>query len=175
MVLDPMDWKAAMDGQIFREYVKNELHREAEEAQNVRSVETLESELDKSLEVRAQMEAFQKKVYASDKLSKYFKQCQIILTGNENIRKHVNQKFAEGVMLFQFDVEASAEDAQLDVLSRIVDKFIGAFDKLVSSGKAEGDKSTAIKYLKSYLKNNQQEEYFNAAAKFVSDLYFFKG
>ncbi len=100
MAIFKEDWLAAMDSEIFREYVKAELDREAQEKidEPLNMVNNLETQLDEELQTYAELEAFQKQVDASPVLKEYFKKCRALLT-NEDLRSKVDPNFINGIEL----------------------------------------------------------------------------
>lgn len=93
--MDDMDWKAASASEIFREYVKNELIKEAYvQADPVDQEQILED-----------FDEFQKRVNTSPKLKLAFRALQEKFANDPVYRSKVDPKFADGVMLLNLDSE----------------------------------------------------------------------
>lgn len=91
-----MDWKAAMSSEIFREYVKNELIKEA----NTLPPPTVDEE-----QVLNELEQFQAKVITDPYLRQAFKQLQTKFANDPIYRNKVNADFVKGVMSLDLDSE----------------------------------------------------------------------
>lgn len=90
------DWDAATSSEIFREYVKNELVKEAYVVPKPPVDET---------QVLEQFEEFQNYVNSSPKLRVAFRKLQEKFANDPVYRSKVNPKFADGVMLLNLDSE----------------------------------------------------------------------
>jgi hypothetical protein len=89
-----MDWKAAMSSEIFREYVKNELIKEAE-AKPEESVCT-----DKTLKSFEKLEAH---INKTPELKKAFKTLQRKFAADPEYTSKVDPSFVDGVMMLFLD------------------------------------------------------------------------
>lgn len=168
MVLDSMDWQAAMDSEIFREYVNNELRKEAEAvAAQKPTLESMEKELDEELAANAQLEEFQKKVDASPALKEYFKRCKAALKADPSLHKKVDPKFISGVMMLDLESEAGhAED--IDLVSGLARDFSKVLAVAVRSRKADpNNEADVLDMLKAYLEEHKSEQYFKPLKNYV--------
>lgn len=95
-----MDWAAAMSSEIFREYAKTELAKEANKP--IEDAENFEKELDARLAYHKKFDEFQKKVDASPRLQEYIKACKIKLQDPE-IRKQADEDFVNGIDMLVLD------------------------------------------------------------------------
>lgn len=100
-MVDKMDWAAAMDSEIFREYMKNELTKQA-----ANKAAQAEAELQAEEEEMTAMEAlqtFERDLRASPhKLATFRALKQKFLTDPEYTRK-VQPAFVRGVLLLDLD------------------------------------------------------------------------
>lgn len=94
---DDQDWEAVNDSEIFREYVKNELKKEAAKKED--SIDQFEKALDEELLTYAELEQFQKQVDSKPKLREYFIKCKLALEKNPELRNKVDKKFIQGIFL----------------------------------------------------------------------------
>lgn len=94
--MDDMDWNAASASEIFREYIKNELVKEANIAPK--------TEIDEG-QILEQFEEFQNYVNSSPKLRVAFRKLQEKFANDPIYRSKVNPKFADGVMLLNLGEE----------------------------------------------------------------------
>jgi hypothetical protein len=94
-----MDWKAAMSSEIFREFVKNELQKEASEARDSVTIEAnKEKVMDGFLE-------FQDRVQSNPKLKRAFSAWQKRFASDSEYRSKFNPDFVNGVMALFLDDE----------------------------------------------------------------------
>lgn len=91
-----MDWKAAMSSEIFREYVKNELQKEAIDANKP------EEKLDTG-KILDDFEKFEFQVKNTPHLKKAFAAIRERLVNDPEYRSKVDPDFANGVMLLSLD------------------------------------------------------------------------
>ncbi|HVI41790.1 MAG TPA: hypothetical protein VM577_14150 [Anaerovoracaceae bacterium] len=90
------DWNAAMSSEVFREYTKNELVKEAYATQ---------PEPVKEEQVMDDFQAFEQKIRETPHLKAAFKQLQTKFANDLAYRNRVNPKFVEGVLLLNLDSE----------------------------------------------------------------------
>lgn len=95
------DWAAAMDSEVFRGYMRNELEKQAANAKA--SVEKFEADLDAELIAMRDLEEFEKKVKASPKLLATFRKLQEEFLTNEDIVKQADPKFVSGVLMLNLE------------------------------------------------------------------------
>lgn len=91
-----MDWKAAMSSEIFREYVQNELIKEANTPPPAPINEA---------QVLNELEEFQTKVRNDPYLRKAFRALKEKFASDPSYRSKVDVKFLQGVMLLDLDSE----------------------------------------------------------------------
>lgn len=91
-----MDWKAAMSSEIFREYVKSELIKEAHEVQ--------EEVIDKS-KIFNNFKEFEKRVNNDPKLKIAFSLLKKKLANDPEYRKKVHPDFINGIQMLFIDDE----------------------------------------------------------------------
>lgn len=97
-MVDAQDWKAAISSEVFREYLKNELTKEAQMA-NVPSID--------SDAIVEQFHNFQAQVNQDPKLLKAFQVLQKKFAQDEVYRNKTNPIFVEAVMMLELqDIEA---------------------------------------------------------------------
>lgn len=94
--MSDMDWKAAMSSEIFREYLKNELTKEA----NTPPPPTVNEE-----QVLDEFDALQVKVRNDPYLRAAFQKLQHKFATDPIYRNKTSPKFVEGVMLLDLDSE----------------------------------------------------------------------
>ena len=94
--MSDMNWKAAMSSEIFREYLKNELAKEA----SMPSIPKLNED-----QVLNELEEFQTKVKNDPYLKSAFLKLQQKFATDPVYRSKTNAKFVEGVMLLDLDQE----------------------------------------------------------------------
>ena len=92
-----MDRTAAMSSEIFREYVKNELKREALEKQQKKA------EAPNINDVLGDLDEFERRVKSDPKLRVAFKALQEKFATDTSYREKVNPIFVDGVMLLDLD------------------------------------------------------------------------
>jgi len=92
-----MDWKAAMDSEIFREYAKNEIAKMANEAQQKREEEKNVEE-DK-LDILEKFKEFEHEVRSSPKKLAIFKVLQDKFAADADYTSKVKKSFVDAVMM----------------------------------------------------------------------------
>jgi hypothetical protein len=95
--MDDMNWRSAMDSEIFRGYLAAELQKQAA------NKKTAEQIADEELAVLNQFEDFQLKVNSSKKQKAIFKHLQEVFQTNEKYAATVDPKFVELVLLLNID------------------------------------------------------------------------
>lgn len=90
------DWDAAMSSEIFREYAKNEMVKEA-----YSKPEPVVNEQ----EVMSDFQEFERKVRETPQLRVAFKQLQNKFASDPSYRNRANPRFVEGVMLLNLNSE----------------------------------------------------------------------
>ena len=96
-MVDNQTWEAVCSSEIFSEFVKNELKREASEQES--SIERIENSLDTELEIYAEVAKFQQRVDSDPKVKAYFKACVAKLAANPELKKSVSKDFLRGLEL----------------------------------------------------------------------------
>jgi len=118
-MVDEMDWKAAMSSEIFREFVSNELKKEAaQDEENIRLIrqhaadqirkeasdkQALESEVQARALAHEQFDAFEKAVKASPAMLAKFKQVKATLLSRPDLIEKVDPTFIKGIMMMELD------------------------------------------------------------------------
>lgn len=92
------DWKAAISSEIFREYVANELKKEAYLEQNKETIQA--QDVDDALN---ELDAFEKKLAADPELMKKFKRAWNALVENPQLAEKVDPNFVNGLKLLKLD------------------------------------------------------------------------
>jgi len=100
-----MDWKAVMSSEVFREYVKNELRKDAQTVESKR--EMTENE---EAQVYSDFIKFQEQVNKDPQLKQAFKLFQEKFANDPEYRSQVNPSFVDGVMLLDLDEETESEE-----------------------------------------------------------------
>ncbi len=95
--MDDMNWRSAMDSEIFRGYLAAELQKQAA------NKKTAEQIADEELNVLSQFDEFQLKVNSSKKQKAVFKHLQEVFQTNEKYASTVDPKFVELVLLLNID------------------------------------------------------------------------
>lgn len=91
--MDDMNWKSAMSSEIFREYVQNELAKEA-------SQPSPQAELEDSFKLFQQVEA---QIKQSPKAKQAYKVLQQKFATDDNYRMKTNKSFVDAVMMLNLD------------------------------------------------------------------------
>lgn len=94
MTCSKEDWAAAMNSEIFREYLKNELHKEAQ-APKPSTKEQLISELDD----------FERTVRSNPKMLHAFKVLQKKFASDQDYADQVDPAFVAGVLMLDLSDE----------------------------------------------------------------------
>lgn len=118
-MVDEMDWKAAMSSEIFREYVNNELKKEAAKeaddtriirehlANQIRKETSDDAEIEKEITARAQamadLDAFETKLKQSPALLAKFKLVKAALIANPKLIEKVDPAFIKGIMMLEIE------------------------------------------------------------------------
>lgn len=102
-----MDWQSVLDSEIFRNYMKSELQKEAYDNNEKSSPEYLEKQAKEELKIYQELDSFRDKVASSPKLQEYFKQCKKILATNKELAKRVDPKFIAGINLLRLGMDTS--------------------------------------------------------------------
>ena len=91
------DWDALLDSEIFREYMKNELRREAsEKAQYEASkYDRIEKDLDDQIAAHEALE----KAANDEKLKEYLTKCVAALEANPELKNKIDKKFIAALEL----------------------------------------------------------------------------
>ena len=95
--MNNMNWRTAMDSEIFRGYLAAELQKEAA---NKKTAEQIAQE---ELDTLNSFEEFQLKVNSSKKQKAVFKHLQTLFQTNEKYAATVDPKFVELVLLLNID------------------------------------------------------------------------
>lgn len=95
--MSDMDWLAAMNSDVFKEYLSGELKKEAA---NKKTAEQIEQE---KLDVLNSFEEFQIKVNSSKKQKAVFKHLQSVFQTNEKYAATIDPKFVELVLLLNIN------------------------------------------------------------------------
>lgn len=109
------DWNAAMSSEIFREYVNNELQKEAAKEQDdlktireyiageIRKeafvIKNEEKEIDEKASVLAEIEKFEKIIKNNAELFEKFKMAKRALIENPGLVDKVDSNFVRGIMM----------------------------------------------------------------------------
>lgn len=106
-MIDEMDWKAAMNSEIFREYVSNELNREAQEKAErpQKEATALKKEMEHREKVLDAFADFEKELKSKPLLLNKFKQARQILLNNPEIADKTDPKFIDGIMMLDLGEE----------------------------------------------------------------------
>lgn len=94
-----MDWKAAMDSEVFREYAKNEIYKmqvKAQETQHQQSIDEGEQEKLRTLE---QFKEFEQQVRSSPKKLAVFRALQNKFATDSEYTSRVKASFVNAVMM----------------------------------------------------------------------------
>ena len=113
--VDDQDWKMAMNSEIFREFVSNELRKEAEKeredmdlirthlADQIRAAKREELEVEAEIEARSEalksFGEFEKAVKASPEMLAKFKNAKAALMQNPSLMDKVDPTFIKGLMM----------------------------------------------------------------------------
>jgi len=116
-----MDWQSVLDSEIFRNYMKSELQKEADLNYEKSSPEYLEKQSQEELKIYEQLNDFRAKVASSTKLKEYFKQCRKILATNKELAKKVDPKFIQGIKLLSLGMDDS-DDSDISLSGELSDK-----------------------------------------------------
>jgi len=100
---DDMTWKAAISSEIFREYVSNELKREALEKSSEAKFDKIELEAKESENAFEEFDNFEREVLASPFLKNKFKKVKEYLIKNPDVISKVDSNFVNGVMMLNFE------------------------------------------------------------------------
>lgn len=95
--MSDMDYKAAMNSEVFRELAAAELKKQAATKKTAEQIEQQE------LDALKAFDDFQLKVNASKKQKKIFKDLQTLFQTNEKFASTVDPKFVELVLLLNID------------------------------------------------------------------------
>lgn len=117
-----MDWQSVLDSEIFRNYMKSELQKEAEQKDVQSSPEYLENQAQEQLHLMQQLNDFREKVASNPKLHQYFKQCREILATNKELAKKVDPNFIAGIKLLRLGMDDSDISESTENLSLKQDK-----------------------------------------------------
>lgn len=99
------DWAAAMDSEIFREYLRNETPKLAVEKENEikKQAAKVENQVDAELEVYAELDSFEKKIKESPELLNKFREVKAKLMENPEIMKQADPAFVEGILMLDLE------------------------------------------------------------------------
>lgn len=92
-----MDWKAAMDSEVFREYARNEITRMRAEAQQ-KQEEAQQAEEDE-LNIMDKFKEFERQVRSSPKKLAVFKALQDKFATDADYAAKVKKSFVDAVMM----------------------------------------------------------------------------
>jgi hypothetical protein len=95
---DDMTWKAFNDSEVFREYAKRELQREAS-----RKAAVKEAKLDEEAALMQQLEDFHQKLEANPELRTRLKKAKAALEANPELAKQVDPSFIAGIKLLDLE------------------------------------------------------------------------
>jgi hypothetical protein len=95
---DDMTWKAFNDSEVFREYAKRELQREAS-----RKLGEKEARLDEEARLLKQLDDFQEKLEANPELLTRLKRAKAALEANPELAKQVDPSFITGIKLLNLE------------------------------------------------------------------------
>lgn len=104
-----MDWTAAMSSEIFREYVKNELKKEAKEIAEQKSQKV--EELDKEA-ILNDFENLECKIRNNPKLKQAFKIYKEKLASDSEYRSKVHPDFINGIDMLFLDSESDFQEGE---------------------------------------------------------------
>jgi hypothetical protein len=120
-MVDEMDWKAAMNSEVFRTFVANELKKEADaEAQDIKlirefvanqirseasAIKEADAEINAKNEVFSAFDEFEAKIKKSPELLQKFKMAKKALISNPDLIQKVDEKFVNGIMMMDLDEE----------------------------------------------------------------------
>lgn len=103
-MVDYMDWAAAMDSEIFREYMRNEIPKMAQN-QNEKLASDLEAKVDAELKVYDDLESFENLIKASPELLTQFRAVKAKILENPEIMKKADPNFVEGILMLDLEDE----------------------------------------------------------------------
>lgn len=88
------DWKACVSSEVFREYLKNQVHKEAAQENFLKESEEL---------ILNDFEEFENRVKNNPQLKTAFKKIQEKLSSDPDYRSKVSARFIDGVMMLDLD------------------------------------------------------------------------
>lgn len=100
-----MDWQSVLDSEIFRNYMKSELQKEADQKTEETSPEFLEKQAQDKIYLLEEINKFRAKVASNPKLHEYFKQCRKALATNKELAKKVDPNFIAGIKLLRLGMD----------------------------------------------------------------------
>ncbi len=103
------DWAAAMDSEIFREYVRNEVPKLAQEKtlHKQAAIDNMEQKVDAELKVYEDFAEFEKKVQASPELKNKLRKIKAVLLENPETMKTADPNFVDGILMLDLDEESN--------------------------------------------------------------------
>lgn len=100
------DWAAAMDSEIFREYMRSEIPKIAERQEKEKKeaiAKDLESKVDAELKVYEELDNFEKTIKASPELLNTFRAVKAKILENPEIMKKADPKFVDGILMLDLE------------------------------------------------------------------------
>lgn len=94
-----MDWKAAMDSEVFREYAKNEIYKMQVKAQQVQQQQNVDNDEQEKLRTLEQFKALELEVRASPKKLAVFRALQNKFATDPEYTSRVKVSFVNAVMM----------------------------------------------------------------------------
>lgn len=106
-MVDEQTWKACMSSEIFREYLGEELRKEAEleRTKGERTFNELELKVDAESKIWEEFESFQKKLASSPALKAKLRQAREALELHPELVEKVDKNFINGLGLLSLDEE----------------------------------------------------------------------
>ena len=99
-MVDEMDWKAAMDSEVFRGYVTAQLQKEAqEEANRPTREQVMNAQIDEMDTALTEMDNFEEELRKSPEMLAKFKQAKAFLMNNPDAHDKVSPDFIKGIMM----------------------------------------------------------------------------
>ena len=103
-MVDKMDWQAAMDSEVFRNYMAAELRREAEEEVNKPTpAQRMDNEIDEMDRALTAMDKFEEQIRKHPELLAKFKQAKAFLINNPDAHENVDSNFIKGLMMLDLE------------------------------------------------------------------------
>ena len=102
-MVDDIDWQAVCSSEIFRNYVVQQLEKQAEDASEAAQIKRAEAHLKVLEEQAEEFEEFERKIAASPVLKAKLKQAQDALINNPELVAKTDPDFVRGIMMLDLD------------------------------------------------------------------------